>query len=532
MDRRQFIQTTGAVSVASLPVFAGAAALAADDAAPDPTSPDPTPLDTVRTWHFFDLWRFDHFERLKLRQGEAKWEQEAVFSQGPIGALSAWPTVFRDRVSQRWRMLYSADWKPLQLMVAESPDGRDWQPLPQPAIVPAEGKLASNHLFTLTDGSGGGVYLDPIADDGFPFKVYVHQRGKTIEHRAAKDPQHPWHQIARSEGAKRYLVEDFTLVSRDGLHWEARRDLVWSQEGWHPEPPIFGFYNRHAGRHQMTVRPGWGDRRVCLQSTPDFHDWSGPELLLQPDPLDAELIELYGMPVFAYGDGYVGLPWIFHCQSSEPTRGFNRFVGGLDCQLAYSYDGIRFTRCFRTPLVPRNEPGQHGSGAIEPSCLVESGQDLRIYSAATKYPHGRGAEAKRSGVTDNASILLHTLRQDGLMFIETAGDWGNLTSKPLVLLSDEITVNLAAPNGEMICQLTDLSSNPVAGFTFDDCRTAKSIDSTRLTLRWHGNLQAVIGRIVRLEIRLRNSRLYAIRGHFHFIDAQDRWLIEDGQPIS
>ena len=42
----------------------------------------------------------------------------------------------------------------------------------------------------------------------------------------------------------------------------------------------------------MTVRPGWGDRRQCIQSTIDFRTWSGPESLLQPDALDEELIEL------------------------------------------------------------------------------------------------------------------------------------------------------------------------------------------------------------------------------------------------
>jgi hypothetical protein len=31
---------------------------------------------------------------------------------------------------------------------------------------------------------------------------------------------------------------------------------------------------------------------------------------------------------------------------------------------------------------------------------------------------------------------------------------------------------------------------------------------------------------------LRHANLYAFRGHFHFIDAQGRWLIEDGKPIA
>ena len=282
-------------------------------------------------------------------------------------------------------------------------------PLPQPNIQPDGKRLAPHHLFTLPDGSGGSVYVDPVAKDGFRFKVFVHQRGKTVADRAIADPNHRWHKIAKQEGEKRYIVDEFTLVSRDGLVWEPRFDMCWSRPDWHPEPPIFGFYHRHSGRHQMTVRPGWGDRRLCIQSTADFLQWSGPESLLQPDALDQELIELYGMPVFPYGDGYVGLPWVFHCESSEPTRGFNRFVGPVDCQLAFSQDGHRFSRGVRTPLIACNELGDHGGGAIQPSCLVETDGELRIYSAATKLPHGKGGEARRNGIADNASILLHTL---------------------------------------------------------------------------------------------------------------------------
>jgi len=357
MDRRSFLQTSGLVSAAGLASIADLDSSIAGSS--NGVKENGHSIDTVQTWHFQDLWRCDHFDNLKLRQGQPIWQSDAIYSEPHVGSLSAWPTVFRHADSGRWRMLYSADWKPYSLMIADSEDGLHWQPLPQPDISPAGGKLAPHHLFTLPEGSGGTVYHDPVADDGFPYKVYVHQHGKPVLERAIADPKHRWHTIAKNEGEKRYLADEFMLVSQDGINWQTRFDLQWSQQDWHPEPPIFGFFNRHTCRHQMTVRPGWGDRRQCIQSTDDFISWSGPELLLQPDALDDELIELYGMPVFPYGDGYVGLPWIFHCESIEPTRGFNRFIGPLDCQLAFSSDGNRFTRGFRTPFIPCNGPGEH-----------------------------------------------------------------------------------------------------------------------------------------------------------------------------
>jgi hypothetical protein len=529
MQRRDFFQRTGMVTIASLPLFAGARCLGGRS---DGASPSTNAADTSTVWHFHDLWRFDRFDGLRLRQGEPSWQADAVYTEPHIGALSAWPTVYRDAGSGRWRMLYSANWKPYQLMIAESDDGRHWRPLAQPSIGP-DSKRAAHHLFTLPGGSGGGVYLDPLATDGFPFKVFVHQRGEEVLRRALDDPSHRWHEIAKAEGAKRYLVEDFTLVSPDGLHWQARRDMRWSQPDWHPEPPIFGFYNRQRGQHSITVRPGWGDRRQSIQSTEDFISWSGPELVLQPDALDEELIELYGMPVFPYGDGYVGLLWVFHCESSQLTRGFNRFVGPLDCQLAFSRDGSRFTRSFRRPFIGCNDPGEPGGGAIQPSCLVEDDDEIRIYSAATRLPHGRGSEAKRDGIADNASILLHTIRKDGLMFVESLGDWGHLISKPLTLLEASLTINANAAHGEIQFQLSDLESRPVEGFTFDQCVPIKGKDSVGFPLRWKAaQLEDVQGRIVRLEARIRHAQLFAIRGAMHFIDAQDRWMIEDDKPIA
>jgi hypothetical protein len=531
MNRRRFLQTTGTVTAAGL---TAAPALGRQRAAGSSriSSTNGSWFDPTRTWHFFDLWHIDHLDQIRLRQGQAKWQPEATFLDHPIGNLAAWPTVYRDDTSGRWRMLYSAGWKPYQLMIAESDDGRNWHPLPQPDVEPAGGKIAPHHLFTLPEGSGGGVYLDPIAADGFPFKVFVHQQGEPVYQRAIVKSSHRWHDVARRVGVKRYINEEFTLVSQDGIHWEPRFDLAWSLPDWHPEPPIFGFSNRFTGLHTMTVRPGWGDRRQCLQTTADFKQWSGPELLLQPDFLDEELIELYGMPVFPYGDGYVGLLWIFHCESVEPTRGYNRFTGPLDCQLAFSHDGIRFTRGRREPLIALGNPGEAIGGAIEPSCLVETEDQIRIYSSASKVHHGRSGDARRRGVSDVASITLHTLRKDGLTFLETTGDQGRLISKPVVLVDPALTINASAPHGEVRCQLTDMESRPIEGFTFEDSFVLAADDSLRFPVRWQdGNLDAVVSKIVRLEVQMRHARLFAVRGRFHFIDAQDRSLIQDGQPI-
>jgi hypothetical protein len=528
MDRRTFLQSLGAASAAGAVGASGDAAAAEPIAVSDPAA-DLSSRD--QAWLFWDLWHVDQQDNVELRQGRAEYRAEATYIDD-VDGLAAWPTVYRDEATGRWRMLYTARWKPYQLMVLDSEDGIHFQPLPCPDIAPEGERRAANHIFTLPHGSCGGVYLDPVAGDGFPFKVFGHQQGPAVFKRAQADRRHRWHRAAQAGRAKPYMAEELTLVSQDGLHWELRLDMNWGLPNWHPEPPIFGFYNRRLKRHMMTVRPGWGDRRVCLQSSPDLRDWSGPELLLQPDVLDGETVEHYGMPVFPFENDYVGLLWVFHNGTSEPTTSFNRFVGWLDCQLTYSFDGVRFVRGKREPLIALGEPGEHGCGGVEPSSLVVTDDEIRIYSCGSKAQHGTNFQARRAGSEDFEGILLHTLRKDGFTYLTSRGSWAGLITKPLVLFDGDLQLNVEAGWGEVRYQLTNDRSEPIAGYTFDDCAAIVREDSLNAALRWREKTAAeLVGQPVRLQLKFRDARLYALRGRFHFLDAQDWQLLRDGQTI-
>ncbi len=522
MDRRNFLKT---VSAAGLTVAAFAER-------GETEVPDESIQPATKTWHFWDLWHFDRMSNLVHRQGQPTWRREGTFVDPLMYGHNSWPTVYLDRKTGMWRMLYSISWKPYRLMVAESKDGIRWKPSAQPAIKPSGEKQAPHHIFTLEHGSAGGVYLDPVAADGFPFKVYAHENGEPVFRRALADTRHRWHKIAKAEGVKRYMNDELTLISRDGLNWQADRAMNWGMPDWHPEPPIFGFYHRAKKQHAMTVRPGWGDRRVCLQTSNNFKNWSGPELLFQPDVLDDALIQHYGMPVFPYAGGYIGLLWIFHCSDSGLLVSFNQFQGPLDVQLAYSYDGDRFFRGKREAFIPVNPLGEHGSGGIQSCSMVETDNEIRIYSGAGKVLHGLSGSTKNGRKRGLFSILLHTLRKDGFTFLESKGDWGEFLSKPLTLSRGQLTMNAKAPFGEVRFQITDLKSRPVEGFTFEDCIPLKEDDKIAFPIRWKaGKLQDVVGKVIRLEVQLRNAQLHAFHGRFHFIDAQDLWMLDDGKSI-
>jgi hypothetical protein len=118
----------------------------------------------TEVWRFLDAWHFHKLDGIDLCQGEPVWLKKTFVD--PVRAeidahLNSWTTVWKDEPSGKWRMVYSAKWRPATLLVAESDNGLDWRPLPCPEIQPNGGKIAPNHVFTLIDGSVGGAYLDP-----------------------------------------------------------------------------------------------------------------------------------------------------------------------------------------------------------------------------------------------------------------------------------------------------------------------------------------------------------------------------------
>ena len=295
------------------------------------------------------------------------------------------------------------------------------------------------------------MYLDPVAADGKRFKFYAVQRGGAAAERARHDPNSYFHEIVTGEGVKSYLADNVMVTSADGFHWQLEPKARWGGPPWHPDPPVNCYYNHHRGEHVMMTRPGWGDRRIAVQTSPDARKWSNLELLMQPDPLDPPQTQFYGMRVVPYADSYLGLLWTAHFRSSERLERFNQLWGPIDCQLAYSYDGMNFHRGLREPLIPLNEPGQPGSGVVYPTTMLEHDGQLRIYSGASRDLHHQYVKSQfvRKGKQPPTAVIMHTLRKDGFMYFASRGNWASLTTKPLALFSPELRLNVLAPYGEL-----------------------------------------------------------------------------------
>ncbi|MFW5798968.1 MAG: hypothetical protein ACOCXX_04860, partial [Planctomycetota bacterium] len=211
---------------------------------------------------------------------------------------------------------------------------------------------------------------------------------------------------------------------------------------------------------------------------------------------------------------------------------FNQLWGPIDCQLAYSFDGTHWQRGMREPFIKLNEPGQPGSGVIYPVSVVDTGDELRIYSSSTPDLHHQYARTQYlpKGTVPASAILMHRLRRDGFMHLESTGNVGRFITKPMVLLEGGLTMNVLAPHGCVKVRATDLASRPIDGFGFDEFEPLQEVDDLAAPLRWkERRLDELAGQVIRLEVTLRHARLHALRGSFHFADALDVSLIDDGR---
>ena len=118
------------------------------------------------------------------------------------------------------------------------------------------------------------------------------------------------------------------------------------------------------------------------------------------------------------------------------------------------------------------------------------------------------------------------------MYLASRGDWARLQTKPFVLRSPQISINAAAGYGEVQFQLTDETSTPLRGFSFDQCVPMRANDSTNYQIKWKdANLADVLDQPLRLEIKFRQANIYSLEMAHHFLDAHDMWLLKDGKGL-
>lgn len=164
--------------------------------------------------------------------------------------------------------------------------------------------------------------------------------------------------------------------------------------------------------------------------------------------------------------------------------------------------------------------------------MIETDTQLLFFSDGTAGQHGT-RPTNQNPAQRSTGIIIHALRKDGLTYLRPQGGWGSFVSKPLTLFTPKLTVNLQAPQGRAIFQLSDERGQPLPGFRFEDCEPITQVDALDYPIRWRNqSLATVVRQPIRLEAKLLNAQLFAVRGSFHFLDAEDARRLQSGKPIN
>jgi len=312
------------------------------------------------------------------------------------------------------------------------------------------------------------------------------------------------------------------LCSPDGVHWTVNARHHWFTNPRGSDTTNNMFYNPRRNVWQVICRKNNLDRRISMTESPDLENWTAPRIILHPDSLDGPLMQMYGMGAMCYEkDYFIGALQCYHVPSEETSadhclgavHSWSKWGGSVDGQLAYSYDGECWLRSDRSVFIPRTEPGTFGGPAVYPCAfnIPDGRKTIEIHGLGCLYGHGIGGDGRKEYPFERA-LLVHSLRFDGFAYLEPIGGWGRITTRCLVPRNGKLTLNYQAPMGQLLVQVSDMARRPIKGYRFEDCIPLQG-DELSARVRWKRNpdLSSLIGKRIRLEVRMCDARLYAIR---------------------
>ena len=476
----------------------------------------------------YDAPRGIRFEVEAARKSKPLLEATAPWEGAVIAPLSVW------QEDGRYHMLYESGGGHC---IACSDDGYEWS-RPELGEVEHEGSKANNLIASPAAGATG-VFEDPGAPPAERFK--------------AMGGDMAWHDpdtgapLPGDEASRRVEAEQ-----AQGKAYRGPRAEIWGQmAGWTSpdrrhwtrieaplaDRPVNGGiaagYDEHRGRYfayiQLMGYPaevlegigtggpelGTQIRTIGFTHTDDFGTWPAPKMILHPDAQDEPDISFYGANYFAY-------------PGREDLHGmllpvFHQIADTIDGQIAFSRDGLFWSRPERRAILPLGEEGDGDectahfwrSGLVElpdgdwacPYMGVSVLHDAPEESVPALFPKRRPIQIRWARWRPHRFCGLRIVAE------------GCVTLPTLFRSRDELRLNYRCDPGgwievellESIPSLMFPDADPVAGFGFGDCDRLTG-DAEDRVVTWKGRRDiAAVGDTVGIRIRMFGTKLFAYR---------------------
>ncbi|MBN2296175.1 MAG: hypothetical protein JXM70_27335 [Pirellulales bacterium] len=340
----------------------------------------------------------------------------------------------------------------MALCYATSKDGIVWDK-PELGICDFDGSKQNN--IVKRNVHGAGVFKDPHeSNPQRRYKMFLERGGMSV------------------------------CFSPDGLHWS---DVIpCAKIKAAGDCHNNAFWDEKTKRYVGITRLWAGPRVVGRTESRDFTDWSQAKVVFRG--LEPHL-QIYTMPVFRYGDVYLGLPMIFNTKTDQ-----------VDCELAWSPDTIDWERiCAGRPFIPRGQKGSYDSGCIYAAAypILHEGK-IRIYYGGNDAEHCNW----RKGY-----LCLARMRVDGFAGMDPLklDKPGTIVTRPIRCTGEQLRVSVDADGGSLRVAVLDAD-----GLSLEKCRPITA-DVTDGVVRWDGvtDLGSLRGKDIRLKFELKNAKLYA-----------------------
>jgi len=384
------------------------------------------------------------------------WHQGRPLSEPAIvgDSWDQWPHLFGSVVyDPRWklyRMWYSSIRE--GVFYAESRDGRTWTK-PKLGLIDANGSKDNNWIMARV--SLPNVILDANeVDPACRYKLFA------------------WDHAFYMKEPKEERAEGHTLFcSADGIRWEpAGKGISGSLLALHERCENFitpdtnqVIWDDLRNRYLATFRTypkRWergefepGRRRSIGITTSQriTGPWQPVVTSVTPDERDdldaANAIgndrswaELYSMPLFTYGNHYIGLLSLIHIGQGPDGAPVANAIGGGDLQIAFSDDAVKWHRpSERKPLIARVGGSDLHATYAACSAPLEMGDEVWIYYSEQNSSHPTRVDPK-------SQIRAAAWRRDGFASLAAEGPApGRLRTKPLRFHGKRLFVNGVGP---------------------------------------------------------------------------------------
>jgi len=362
------------------------------------------------------------------------------------------------------------------LCYAESEDGINWSK-PNLGLISFDGSKENNIL--IENAHGAGVFLDEEEMD--PAKRY-----KLVTK-------------MRYSKQRNFMAVAF---SEDGIHFD--KLIEWPRYNPPADTHNFVFRDGKTGKFKLITRI-WRDgvRIPAICESSDFINWSEPEEIMRGDGFQNQV---YSMPVFQYGDIYLGLASIYH-GGDRSAENFDL----VDVELKFAtsvehWDSVGKGQYF----IPRGK-GNYPTGDFDCGCTyaaapIEIENKLCFYYMGSNGPHTDYRET---------SFARGFMEKDKFAYYETKDEnkEGILVTNSFTVYGDYLSIlTESGEDGKLDVSLNETSGIPYKGYEAENCILTKE-DNGYMRINFKDkNLKDLRAKPVIISIKFKNARIFALAG--------------------